>query len=111
MVVLLLVALAWTQLHFRETHPGQPGPPLRLGRLFTSMLTIFSDRPLRLLYAVNFLLYVAIFGFSRTIVMFLVERWKMDSNEITLFYAYFGGAVFVANLGIMPYLTRHASEK
>jgi DHA1 family tetracycline resistance protein-like MFS transporter len=111
MVGLLAAALIWTQAHFRETHPARPGRPLRLRRLFTGLLTIFSDRPLRLLYAVNFLLYVAIFGFSRTIVTFLVERWRMNSDEITLFYTYFGAAVMVANLGIMPYLARKAGEK
>lgn len=104
-VGLLLVAIAWTQAHFKETHPPEPGRPLNYLRAFTSLSTIFTDRPIRTLYLLNFLLYVAIFGFSRTILMYLVDGWHMGPGKITFFYSYFAGAVLVANLWVMPWLS------
>jgi len=103
-VGLLLGALVWTALHFKETHPPEPGLPLNYKKTFTNLGTVFTDRPIRTLYLVNFLLYVAIFGFSRCLLMYLVDHWKMDTSQITLFYAYFAAAVLVANLALVPYL-------
>jgi DHA1 family tetracycline resistance protein-like MFS transporter len=103
-VGLLAATLVWVHLRFRETHAPEPGRAAGIGAAFANMLTIFTDRRLRPLYALNFILYVAIFGFSRTVLMYLVDHWHMGPGEITTFYAYYAASVAIANLWLMPLL-------
>jgi MFS family permease len=110
-VVLLAAALVWTQARFAETHPPEPGRGIRTRDAFTSLLTVFTERRIRVLYLINFLLFVAIFGYSRAILMYLVNEWHFHDRKITLFYAYFAAAVLVANLWIMPLLSSRLSLK
>jgi MFS family permease len=110
-VALLAAALVWTRTRFKETHAPEPGRGVRTRDAFTSLLTVFTDRPIRVLYLINFLLYVAIFGYSRAILMYLVDEWHFDSSRITMFYAYFAAAVLVANLWLMPLLSPRMSLK
>jgi len=110
-VGMLALTLAWTHLRFHETHPPDPKQRVRTLAAFTSLGAVFTDRDLRSLYLVNFLLYVAIFGFSRALIIYLVDRWQMGTREIGWFYAYFAVAVMVANLGLMPYLSARVDMK
>src|SRR5262249_48905653 len=63
---LLLITLLWTALVFRETYGARAGAAIDYRAALTNLLRVFSDRRLRLLYGVNFLLHLAIFGFFRT---------------------------------------------
>lgn len=104
-VALLLVgALGWTHARFAETHP--PSATAASPGWIAGIRKLLSDRSIRALYLLNFVLYVAIFGYSRTIVVFLSGQWGMGVGEITLFYTLFAAAVLVANLGLMPLLSR-----
>lgn len=109
MVGLLGCAWVWTYLQLRETHAPEVGQPVRFRAALTSLAAIVTDRSLRPIYLVNFLIYLAIFGFSRTILIYLVDQLHMNAREITAYYAYFAAAVFVADLWLMPWMSARMS--
>src|SRR5262249_37653197 len=78
---------------------------------FANLATVFSDRPIRRLYLVNFLIYLASFGFFRVILMYMVDEWHWTESEETLGYAALAGCSIVASFGIMPRLIPHYPMK
>lgn len=70
--ILLLVVLFGVMRWFRETHR----PSVEQSRYleaFTNLARVITDRRLRPLYLLNFVLYLAIFGFFRVYPMYLVD--------------------------------------
>ncbi len=94
---------------FRETHPPDPSKPLALGRSFANLRYVITDASLRPIYLLNLLAYTSAYGFYRVVTFFMVHKWRMSVDTMTLWYAGFAAAVTVANLGIMPRLTKHVS--
>lgn len=74
-------------------------------KAFTNLLEVVTDRPIRRLYVVNFLLYMAIFGFYRAILMYMVDEWQMSVSQVTRYYAFLAVMSIVASFGIMPQLS------
>jgi MFS family permease len=99
---LLVVTLAWTRVSFRETHAPKPGQVVRYFAALTNLLSVFTDRPIRRLYLVNFLVYLASLGFWRAILMYMVDEWQMSVHQTTLYYAYLAAMSIVASFGLMP---------
>jgi MFS family permease len=102
---LLVVILVWTRAEFKETHQPRPGAAVNYFRTFTSLQTVVTDRPIRRLYGVNFLLYLAVFGFYRAILMYMVDEWQMPINRVTRYYAFLAAMSIVASFGVMPQLS------
>jgi predicted MFS family arabinose efflux permease len=105
-VVLLVFALAWLAVEFRETHPAQPGKPLRIGRAFANLTSVFTDVPVRRLYLVNFLCGLAIFWFYRCILMYMTDEWQMPAERSTLVYSWLAVTSGIANLLCLGPLSR-----
>jgi MFS family permease len=101
----LVVTLVWTPVGFKETHPPRPGEMVNYFKAFTNLLEVVTDRPIRRLYVVNFLLYMAIFGFYRAILMYMVDEWQMSVSQVTRYYAFLAVMSIVASFGIMPQLS------
>src|SRR6185369_10555677 len=80
---LLLVTFLWTALLFRETRAAPVGEPIRYAAAFTNLLNVFTDRRLRQLYAINFLLYLAIYGFFRCYPMYIVDQFRLDVSRMS----------------------------
>jgi MFS family permease len=102
---LLVVILVWTRAKFEETHQPGLGAAVNYCRAFTSLLTVVTDRPIRRLYGVNFRLYVAVFGFYRAILMYMVDEWQMPVSRVTWYYACLSVMSMVASFGVMPQLS------
>jgi predicted MFS family arabinose efflux permease len=102
---LLVVILVWMRAAFRETHQPGTGAPVDYFRAFTNLLTVVTDRPIRRLYGVNFLLYLAVFGFYRAILMYMVDEWQMPVSRMTRYYAFLSVMSIVASFGVMPQLS------
>jgi MFS family permease len=102
---LLVVILVWTRAAFKETHQPGTGAPVNYFRAFTSLLTVVTDRPIRRLYGVNFLVYLAVFGFYRAILMYMVDEWQMPVSRMTRYYAFLSVMSIVASFGVMPQLS------
>lgn len=85
---LLVATLFWVRAAFRETHAAEPGRPIDALAGLRNLGTVFTDRPIRALYLVNFLFYLALFGFFRVILIFMADAFHMDVERSTVTYAY-----------------------
>jgi MFS family permease len=103
---LLALTLLWTAAMFRETRTARPGAAVDYGAAFTNLLGVFTDRRLRVLYAVNFLLYLAIFGFFRCYPMYLVDEFHLDVSRVSEFVAWVAVPIVIANLWLTDFLAR-----
>jgi predicted MFS family arabinose efflux permease len=108
---LLLVTLLWTALVFRETHGARPGAAIDYRATLTKLLGVFSDRRLRLLYGMNFLLYLAIFGFFRCYPMYLVDEFHLNVSRVSEFIAWVAVPIVIANLWLTDFLARRFATR
>jgi predicted MFS family arabinose efflux permease len=59
----------------------------------------------------NFVLYLAIFGFFRVYPMYLVDHFHMGVSRESLFVAWVAVPIVAANLGIVAWLARRLSPR
>ena len=101
---LLALTLLAVLLGFRETKaPG--GGEARARESLASLLAVFSDRRRRRFYGINFLLYLAIFGFFRSYPMYLVDEFRLDVSAVSEFVAWVGLPIVLVNLWLTGFLT------
>jgi len=103
---LLLVTFLWTALLFRETRAAPVGEPIRYAAAFTNLLNVFTDRRLRQLYAINFLLYLAIYGFFRCYPMYIVDQFRLDVSRMSELIAWVAVPIVIVNLWLTDFLGR-----
>jgi len=103
---LLLVTFLWTALLFRETRAAPVGGPIRYAAAFTNLLNVFTDRRLRQLYAINFLLYLAIYGFFRCYPMYIVDQFRLDVSRMSELIAWVAVPIVIVNLWLTDFLGR-----
>jgi DHA1 family tetracycline resistance protein-like MFS transporter len=103
---LLVATLPWTAIAFRETRTARRGEPVRYGVAFTNLLQVFTNRRLRRLYAVNFLVYLAIYGFFRCYPMYLVDEFRLDVSRVSEFIAWVAVPIVIANLWLTGFIGR-----
>src|ERR1700733_6722743 len=97
----LVAVTAW----FKETHPGSREHGHYL-ESFTNLARVITDRELRPLYAINFTLYLSIFGFFRVYPMYLVDRFHLGVSSVSEFVAYVAVPIVVANVWLVGALSR-----
>jgi predicted MFS family arabinose efflux permease len=68
--------------------------------------TVFTDQPIRRLYLLNFLVYVALFGYFRMVLVYLVDRWHTGIAQTTFIYSGLALISAIASFFIMAPLTR-----
>ena len=90
----------------RETHPAPDAPPAT--RQPSAFQALFTDRRVRLLFLVNFLLYLAIFGFFRSYPLYLVDVFALGVSAESEFVAYVAVPIVIANLGLIRWLSTKA---
>lgn len=106
-VVALLIATAiWVRRSFVETHPAESGRAIDVMAGFRNLATVFTDHPIRGLYLVNFLFYLALFGYFRVILLYVAEQFQMSVEQSTVYYAYLAGMSLTASLLLVGPLTR-----
>ena len=108
---LLALTIAVTAVSFRETHPPARGVPVGLGRAFANVGRAFARSPIRPLFAANFVLYLAIFGFFRVYPIYLVDEYAMGVSEVSEFIAWVAVPIVVANLGLVAALSRRLAPR
>jgi DHA1 family tetracycline resistance protein-like MFS transporter len=79
--VLLAATIAVTWVSFRETHRPSADAVVSVSGAFANIGRAFAPGPIRTLFAANFVLYLAIFGFFRVYPMYLVDHFGMDVSE------------------------------
>ena len=103
-LTLLGVALLYSESH-RPTSSGSGG----YLKSFTNLAKVITDRRIRPLYLLNFLLYVAIFGFFRVYPMYLVRVFHLGVARESIFVAWVAVPIVVANLWLVGRLSRRWS--
>lgn len=103
--VLLLATLAATAVLFRETHSFDARSAAPLSRSFTNLADVIRNRRLRNLYWLNFLFYLAIFGFFRCYPMYLVDEYHLGVSRVSEFVAWVGVPIVIANLWLTSFLS------
>ena len=98
--------IAW----FRETREGTGERGHLLGS-FTNLTRVLTDRRLRSLYLVNFVLYLSIFGFFRVYPMYLVDEFHMGVGRVSEYVAFVAVPIVVANVWLVGALSRHARPR
>jgi predicted MFS family arabinose efflux permease len=73
--------------------------------VFAALSHVFSDRRLRRFYGVNFLLYLAIFGFFRSYPMYLVDEFRLNVSRVSEFVAWVGVPIVLANIWLTGFLS------
>ncbi len=106
---LLVLTTAAVALSFRETMMIGTAGPVRLAAAFASLTHAFTDRRLRRLYAINFLLYLAIFGFFRCYPMYLVDEFHLGVSRMSEFVAWVGVPIVLANVWLTGFLSARFS--
>ncbi|HEX4126340.1 MAG TPA: MFS transporter [Acidimicrobiales bacterium] len=101
-----IAVIAW----FRETHQGS-GEKGRYLESFTNLALVVTDRRLRPLYLINFVLYLAIFGFFRVYPMYLVDEFHMGVGMVSEYVAFVAVPIVIANLWLVGALSRHARPR
>ena len=87
---LLAVTAAATAAFFRETNPPSARHSVSYTEAFTNLVGVFTNRWLRALYWLNFLSYLAIFGFFRCYPMYLVDEYHLGVSRVSEFVAWVG---------------------
>lgn len=108
---LLMATLALTAMVFRETRPGRSTGAIRWSQAWASVGAAFAPGPLRRLYAANFVLYLAIFGFFRVYPMYLVASFGMGVSRESELVAWVAVPIVLANLGLVTWLARRMTPR
>ena len=105
-VPLLGATLVWIGISFRETHPPEKDKRFDAFATLTNLGTVFTDRPIRRLYLINFLIYLGLFGYFRMVLVYMVDHWHTTVDQTTLIYSGLALISAVASFGLMAPLTR-----
>lgn len=103
---LLVLTTLVTLVKFRETNPPAKRRQISYFEAFTNLLGVFTDRRIRILYLINFLLYLAIYGFFRCYPMYLVDQFHIGVSRESEFIAWVGVPIVLANLWVTGYLSK-----
>lgn len=109
--ILLIFTVIFMFAVFKETRPKEKRTEVSYTQAFTNLLRIFKPGSLRIIYLVNFLIYLAIFGFFRAFPMYLVEHYDMHVTELAKYIAWNAVPVVIASLWLTGYLSKLHSPR
>jgi len=105
-VPLLIVSLLWVWVSFRESHKPDMERAFNARSALTNLGTVFTDRPIRRLYLINFLIYLGLFGYARMVLVYMVDEWHTTVDQTTLIYSGLALISAIASLVVMAPLSR-----
>jgi DHA1 family tetracycline resistance protein-like MFS transporter len=110
-LTLLLLTLLAMLVSFRETHPPDRRAATGYGAAMANLIAVVANRRLRPFYLVNFLAYLAIFGFFRCYPMYLVDEFGFGVSRESEFVAWVGLPIVLANLWLTGFLARRFASR
>jgi len=105
--VLLFLTLLWLYFCFQETLVEHKREHVSLYNAFTNIKNAFVLKRFRFIFAVNFILYLSIFGFLQNFPIYIVDKFHLGIGELSLFIAWTSIPFLIANLWVIGYLSRH----
>lgn len=109
--VLLILTMIFTFTAFKETRPKEKRTKVNYTQAFTNLLRIFNPGKLRIIYLVNFFIYLSIFGFFRAFPMYLVEHYDMDVTQLAKYIAWNAVPAVIGSLWLTGYLSKLHSPR
>jgi len=109
--ILLTLTAAATAVLFRETHSRRADEAVRFDKALTTLTGFVTNKRLRTLFGLNFLSYLAIFGFFRCYPMYLVDQFHLGVSRISEFIAWVGVPIVLANLWLTSWLSDRFTTK
>lgn len=106
-IPLLVLTLVWISVSFRETHAPEPGLQFSAFSALTNLGTVFTDRPIRRLYLINFLIFLALFGYFRMVLVYMVDHWGTTVHQTTAIYSGLALISAIASFGLMAPLSKY----
>jgi DHA1 family tetracycline resistance protein-like MFS transporter len=110
---LLALTLLFVVVRFAETHApaARSRTRARVTQGLADIARVFGDRRLRVLFAANFLLYLAVFGFFRVYPMYIVDEFSLGVSRESEFVAWVAVPIVVANLGLVAWLSHRLTPR
>ncbi len=109
-VILLALATIGMFIVFKETKT-QSIQTISYLKAFTNLTGLFTKNKIRSLYLVNFLLYLAIFGFFRCFPMYLVTQFHMNVSTLSEYIAWVAVPIILANLWLTGFISNYFTPK
>lgn len=109
--MLLGITFIWILFGMQDTSRARKNVPIHYLGALTNLANVFIDQKRRIYFLINFLIYLAVFGFFRSYPMLLVGHFHMSVSQESEFIAWVSVPIIVANLGLTGLLARHVSTK
>lgn len=103
---LLVLTTLWTLISFKETERLVGLKQINYFDAFTNLRGVITNRRIRIFYLINFLLYLAIYGFFRSYPMYLVDEFQMGVSVLSEFVAWLAVPIVIADLWATGFLAR-----
>jgi len=110
-VGLFVITYLWILLSFRDTYIPKTDVPIDYFKTFTNLVNVLTDLPIRRMYLINFLLFMAAYGFWRAIEIYMINKWNYDVGNVTFHYSYLAIAAVAANIFLFAPLSKRFGLK
>lgn len=108
--IFLLAVLVWITIKFDETR-ALVTTEISYFQAFTNLKMVTTDRRVRALHWINFLFYLAIFGFFTCYPMYLVNEYHMGVSKESEFIAWVAVPIVLANIWLTGIFAKHYSAR
>lgn len=108
---LLLIAFFWMLFFFPETLKEEHQEKIHLFQAFTNIKGVFSSKNLRLIFLVNFLVYLSIYGFFRSFPMYIVYEFELSISKLSAYVAFLNVPIILISLFAMGWITKRFTFK
>jgi MFS family permease len=109
--ILLALTFLAVLVTFRETRSPARAAEGSLFSAFANLARVVTDQRLRIFYLVNFLLYLATYGFFRSYPMYMVDEFDLGISRESELIAYLSVPFIVANLWLVGWLALRMSSR
>ncbi|MCH9609403.1 MAG: hypothetical protein S4CHLAM45_05440 [Chlamydiales bacterium] len=101
---MLLATFVWTWMTFKETLKKPVYLPYWKG--VTNIKNLFVMKRFRFWFLVNFLIYMAVFGFLQGYPIYLVARYQVEVGQLSLMITWTDIPFLVVNLLLIDYIAK-----
>lgn len=108
---LLILTSIWTYFSFQETHLPEEGEQIHYLQAFTNLKNVFLKSDIRILYLINFLIYIVIYGFFRSYPMYIVGHFHLNVSRASEFIAWVAVPIIISNMWLTGILIKKDLSK
>jgi MFS family permease len=107
LIAIMLVGMTlWIYLSFRETVMRDVSRRLHLFNALTNLKEVFTHRRLRPYYLLNFMIYLAMFGYFRAYPMYGSVQYQLSLRSLSFLIAYLSVPCLIVNVYAVRGLAR-----